>query len=356
MNWLGIDIGGAHLKLATSGGRSAVESFPMWRAPERLPEVLGRLVASLDSNGELGLAVTMTGELADCFADKGVGVRHIAESTRQAAAGRPVKIYAVGGEWYSVEWAIGEPSRVAASNWHALAQYALRDVSHWPAWLIDIGSTTTDIIPLTEQGPAAQGETDWTRMLAGELIYTGVERTPVCAVLDELVVPAADDAHGALFIKSTDRSPIRVGVAAELFATMQDVYVVLGDLAEAADSCHTADGRPLTRSHALQRLSRLLCADRTEIGDRLLLELARQAADAQVQRVSRVMAEMASRRGVPRQVVFGGHGEFLLRRAIERLGWPCTWRRLGEQLTAQLLRAATAYAVACLADEQLCGR
>ncbi|MFO0912953.1 MAG: hydantoinase/oxoprolinase family protein [Pirellulales bacterium] len=359
MNWLGIDIGGAHLKLATVDGRSLAAPFPMWRAPEQLADHVARLIAQLDPGRDQGLAVTMTGELADCFVDKSAGVRHISESAQLAASGRPVRIYAVGGHWLGVDRAIREPIRVAASNWHALAQYSLRSVEQWPAWLIDIGSTTTDIIPLNQQGPAARGHTDWTRLLASELIYTGVERTPVFAVLQRPIVATgfgADIARGSAVGEESGQStegPIRVGLAAELFATMQDVYVALGDLAEAPDNRNTADNRPLTRMHSLQRLRRLLCADQTEVADSIVWEIARQAADRQTQLVADGMTELSRRVCVPHQIVFGGHGEFLARRALTRLGWQCELRRLGDRLPPQLMRAATAYAVACLATEQL---
>src|SRR5256885_9284124 len=52
-----------------------------------------------------------------------------------------------------------------------------------PALLLDTGSTTTDIIPMINGVPVPVGRTDPHRLGTGELVYTGVRRTPVCAVL-----------------------------------------------------------------------------------------------------------------------------------------------------------------------------
>ena len=88
------------------------------------------------------------------------------------------------------------------------------------------------------------GCNDTDRLLAGELVYTGVGRTPICAITDWL--PWRD---------------ARCPVAAEVFATAADAYVILGDLPEQPTDTSTADGRPLTKEFARERLARMICAD-----------------------------------------------------------------------------------------------
>ena len=90
--------------------------------------------------------------------------------------------------------------------------------------------------------PASSSFTE--RLLACELVYTGVERTPLAAVVSRL--------------------PWRAGqcpLAAELFATTADAYLLLGDLPEEPTNLDTADGRPRTRSAAHARIARMFCAD-----------------------------------------------------------------------------------------------
>ena len=123
----------------------------------------------------------------------------------------------------------------AAANWLALAALVARRQPRGRGLLLDIGSTTTDLVPLEDGRPAPRGRTDPERMACCELLYTGVRRTPVCAA-----VP---------------------GVAAELFATMQDVYLVLGLVPDDPADTGTADGRPATAPLAHARLARMQFTD-----------------------------------------------------------------------------------------------
>ena len=140
------------------------------------------------------------------------------------------------------------PHLAAASNWHALARFACRFVRGASGLLVDIGSTTTDIVPMVGGRPRPRAVDDTGRLVSGELVYSGVGRTPVCAVVRHL--------------------PWRGGecpVAAELFATTADAYVVLGEMTEEPTATWTADGRPLTVEHSRARLARMICADVAQV-------------------------------------------------------------------------------------------
>src|SRR5579871_3260794 len=167
---IGIDIGGANLKLATASGRSVTQVFEIWRTPERLEEVLrSMLVDFLPADA---LAVTLTAELADCFATKGEGVARILDAVERVAGLMPVRVWSTQGAFLDPAAARSRPLDVAAANWHALATWAGRWLPGPGAVLIDIGSTTTDLIPLQNGVPAARGNTDATRLMAGELVYS----------------------------------------------------------------------------------------------------------------------------------------------------------------------------------------
>ena len=161
-----------------------------------------------------------------------------------------MSIYLTDGRFVPPAAAIAEPLLVAASNWHALATFAGRFAHRRsPAMLLDIGSTTTDLIPLVDGRPSTVGRTDPQRLASGELVYTGIERSPisrrVCAA----------------------RGAANCPVAKELFATTWDAYLLLGELPEEPLSLHTADGRPATRACAADRLARMILADRTMFDD-----------------------------------------------------------------------------------------
>src|SRR6185437_7787389 len=81
----------------------------------------------------------------------------------------------------SAEAARQQPHDVAASNRVSIAVLVAR--THADALLVDVGSTTTDIVPIAGGRVVAAGRTDPARLRSGELVYTGVLRTPVCAVI-----------------------------------------------------------------------------------------------------------------------------------------------------------------------------
>ncbi len=334
MDWLGLDVGGANLKLADGCGWAASRAFPLWRQPDRLPAAIAELLA--EAPAAAGLAVTMTGELADCFATKREGVQAILDAVLAAAQDREVRVYLTTGELVGPEVARRQPLRAAAGNWHALARFAGRFAPNGPALLIDIGSTTSDLIPLVDGVPVAAGWTDPERLASGELVYTGVQRSPVCALVSE-----------------TRWRGVKCGVAQELFATTWDAYLVLGELPEEPENTATADGRPATRAAAHDRLARMICADREVFDERAALRMAYEAQEAQLALLERGARRVLRRLEAPPQAfIVGGAGEFLARHLIARLGERCPVVSLAERLGPGPSRCAPAHALAVLANEE----
>lgn len=327
---LGLDIGGANLKAATATGTICTVPFALYRHPDRLPDALRNLLLTMPAIDRL--AVTMTGELCDCYPTRREGVLAILDAVTVTVPNRIVEVWLTDGRLVALEAARQRPQLAAASNWLALAVYAGRFAPHGAALLLDTGSTTTDIIPLYDGRPQPQAHTDRSRLGSGELVYTGARRTPVCSVL-----------AGA--------------GAAELFATMADVYRVLGDLPEDANDHDTADGRPATQAHSHARLARMLCTDLDDSTEAERLALARGIADRQEELLCRAIRQAAARlRGPPRTVILAGSGSFVAARAWHRLaGPPCAMVDLGRLLGPRHSTAACAYALAVLARERMSG-
>jgi probable H4MPT-linked C1 transfer pathway protein len=154
---------------------------------------------------------------------------------------------------------------------------------------VDIGSTTTDVIPIEEGNVIAAGANDTERLLAGELVYTGVRRTPVCALADHLPYRGRE-----------------CPVAAEWFATTADSWLLLGELPEDPTDCGTADGRPMVRQAAIERLARCVCADRVSFDESDALVAARHIAAIQTAKIADAIA-----RHRVEWAVFTGEGDFL---------------------------------------------
>lgn len=301
MNWLGIDIGGANLKIADGDGFAVSRPFALWQQPDGLTQQLRTLIDQAPPTDRL--AITMTGELADCYATKSDGVRAIIRAAQAAGGNRRIRVYLLDGRLVPAVIANDNPYLAAASNWHVLARYVGRYAGSGPGLMIDVGSTTTDIIPLIDGQPAVDRPDDTSRLIQGQLVYTGVERSPVCAVADAIPYRGAS-----------------CPLAQELFATMRDVYLVLGELCEDARDTNTADGRAATIRAARARLARSICADRRTFDQRDAAAAARHLADRQYQRVAAAVEQVIGHMpGYPTTVVVCGQGQFLARRTISRV-------------------------------------
>jgi hypothetical protein len=332
---LGLDIGGANLKAASSVKEAKTTPFEIWRAPRELTPRLRELIEGFPKPDVL--AATMTAELADCFAVKAEGVAAIVAAVCDAAGGTPVIFWQAAGRFAPPEVAAAQPKSVAAANWHALATWAGRLAPRGKALLFDIGTTTTDIIPLHDGRPVARGSTDLERLLDHELVYTGFRRTPLCAVASQVVV------RGRL-----------CPVAAEFFATTLDVYLLLGLAAENAADMNTADGRPATIACAHDRLARMVCCDREEIDLAEARAIARCFALAQQLQLSAAITEVVSRDAARLgTVILAGSGALLAGKILAEHphAQGATTIRLADSLSAELAEAACAYAIAVLATE-----
>jgi probable H4MPT-linked C1 transfer pathway protein len=336
--WIGLDIGGANLKAADGRGWCRSVPFPLWREPERLSAALAELLRIAPDVD--GVAVTMTGELADCFETKATGVDSILTSVSEAleAVGKrsPVRVYRTDGALVDMSAAREEPLLVAAANWHALAAFGGRYVTARAALMLDLGSTTCDLIPLIDGEPAAQGRTDPERLVSGELVYTGVVRSPVCALVSELPW------RGRM-----------CRVAQEVFATTRDAYLLLEGMPENASDLNTADSRPATRHFALDRLARQICADRTLFNADDALAAASVVKQAQLALLGAALRQICAIDAIEcSQVILSGQGEFLLRELLAAEMPNAEIISLAERLGPGASQAAAAHALAVLAAER----
>ncbi|MFM8292062.1 MAG: hydantoinase/oxoprolinase family protein [Planctomycetia bacterium] len=329
-----LDVGGAAIKAADGRGWAATAAFPLWREWRRLPEALTAIVRPRQPQR---LVATMTGEIADCFPSRSAGVAAIVaaleEAGRAVGCSAPVGIYLLDGSIAAADEARARPLAAAASNWHALARLAATLCGGRRSLLVDIGSTTTDIVPLGARGPEPFATDDAGRMRTGELVYTGIERTPLPAL-----------------VRSLPHRGIRRPVASERFAESRDVWLLLGGLEEDAACRDTADGGPTTRDAARVRIARSLLLDPETYTPADAAEAAECCAAVQARLVSRALRRVAAAVGrPPQELVLAGHGTPLARRALAATGWRPELHVLADRLGAAVSRVAPAHAVAIIA-------
>src|SRR5262245_12561230 len=221
------DIGGAHLKAARAENGRVVEAMQI-ASPLRLGiEAIDRAFAQAKPrmSGADRQICTMTGELADTFASRADGVVQLVAAAARALQPEQIVLYAGRAGFIAPQDAAHHVEDVASANWHATATLVAK--IQGSALMIDMGSTTTDVVPVVDRAVAARGYTDAERLACGELVYTGLVRSFVMAI--------------------AERAPLAgcwTPLVHENFANMADVHRLLRNLPEGADQMPTADGRP----------------------------------------------------------------------------------------------------------------
>jgi probable H4MPT-linked C1 transfer pathway protein len=276
----GYDVGGAHLKVALSNnGRTiAVRQIacPLWQGLGRLDAAFAK-AADLVSRADRH-AVTMTGELCEIFPDRATGVRVIIDRLKSLLPSFQVWMGRRGLGTPDV--AEADPMSVASTNFLASAALVASRLPN--ALLVDMGSTTTDIVPVRDGKIAARGLTDGDRLRTGELVYTGLTRTDVSIVAQ----------RGKLAGRSQR-------LAAGSFANMADVRRVLGTLPDDVDQHATLDSRGTSLEESLARFSRCFGRDAAEalIGDWQVA--ARHIATQQMHEIGTAVEEVLAAAALP---------------------------------------------------------
>jgi hypothetical protein len=341
---VGWDVGGVQVKAArvesragaSCAVRTAVRPFEVWRGRERLPAVLIEVAEELALDSGTPLALTMTAELSDAFRCKREGVLFVMDGVGKAFPQNPVFVLDSRGEFAALSQARSRPLDFAATNWIASALFAASRVD--ACILVDVGSTTTDIVPIQGGRLVCEGRSDLARLSSGELVYTGVLRT------NPNTLTASVPVRGR---------PCRV--AAEHFAVMADAYVLLGRLGVADYTCPTPDGRDSSPAACAERLARLVCADREMLSEPEIVKIARYLVECQLRALSEGLLQVMSRRDAPTgaSVAPAGVGAFLAAEVAGRLGlavlpagsiWADEGVALPAVAAARLLAASTAIA------------
>ncbi len=343
---LGLDIGGANIKIAkleVMGKRiiriqTTRRYFPIWiRGKEALPKILGFLKRNSNVSRKYYVSLTMTAELSDVYRVKREGVKHVMESVAEVFSdSEEIFVLNVKGELVKFPEALSrDPMEFAASNWVASGLYIGSSVCK-NCIFVDIGSTSTTVVPIVEGKLYVRGLRDPEKLVYGELVYLGFLRTNVSTVVN--VVP-----YKGYFAK----------VSSEKFALMGDVVRILGYITEQQYSTETADGRGKSIRECWERLSRIVCADAEILSLIEVVEIAKyiyekaieHVFDALMQVRTRLLSENIDLKKF--EAIVAGVGEKLAIEALKRAGFK-NIRKLSDILGKRISNVFPAYALAIL--------
>jgi len=307
---IGWDVGGAHIKLAvvTPEGRVVQviqQPCPLWKGLNYLQQQVEQIKQQLPVTHYCHV-ITMTGELVDLFNHRIQGVEQIIQQMKSALPGCKLKFFVGNQTFLSAEKIQPEHYlSIASVNWLATASWAANQLQQ--GLLLDIGSTTTDILVLANQQVQTIGLTDYERLASAELVYTGIVRTAVMAVA-----------------QTTYFEGQQIGLMAEYFATMADVYRLTGYLNEAHDQTETADGAEKTELASARRLARMIGCDFCQTELNRWRQFAFNLKDQQKHIIQSACRRQLSRHLISTQDYFigAGIGRFLVKEIARDLGYP----------------------------------
>ena len=283
-NCIGIDVGGANLKWADAESRGEIIYFPMWKELDRLEKKLREIKKKTKPDS---VGAVITAELSDAFESKSAGVKFISGLLKKVFE----KVYFLSLDG-NLSTTIDDPLNFAASNWVASVLFLKEEYDEF--LFVDMGSTTTDLIPFKKEILAAK--TDFERVRRGELVYLGALRTPVCCL----------GKYGSNRL------------AAELFAIVADAFLLTGDIEGKDYSVESPDGRGKSRKECMARLARMLCGDLEEVGEEAILEFAGWVKEEIIKEIREAIEVQLGKYQLGR-VIGCGVGEFLIRQAVETI-------------------------------------
>ena len=298
MRTLALDIGGANLKVAVAddGVKEFSHYFPFWKRKDGFENFLRGKVSEFLPVDKV--TVTMTAELADCYRTKDEGVRHVLGCVGNVVPNS--EVLSVDGKLLSIEEASSNPYKVASANWVATSLWIAKKFG--TGILVDIGSTTTDISPVKDGKIFAKGKSDLERLQNHELIYSGILRTRVATIVDEILIGG-----------------IPTPVSSERFAIAADVYRILGDIPEEGYACETPDGKGKGVEDCMSRIARVVCSDTNELGEKQIKEVAEFIKEKQIEKISDSISNISKREGIDNAFVCGS-GAFVAEKAAKKAG------------------------------------
>ncbi len=322
---LGLDIGGANTKAALiffennmiKKTFSCIEYFPFWEhSLDKIPKIFEEIVDKLLVKNKFNkrdldyIAISITAELSDAFKSKKEGIFTILDALERVFRNQKMVFISTNNTYISFNEAKNNYMSIVAANWVSTSLFLGHFISQ--CILIDAGSTTIDIIPISKSIPIPKGKDDVSRLIHHELIYTGGLRASIPSITH--FVPF----RGAM-----------VRISFEKFALISDVHRILNNIAEQEYLNDTADNRSKSIEDCHARLARIICADIDTVSIEEIREIAKFIYNRQLKIISQEIKLFLENFTVshpefqnnPKFVITGLSAEFLIRPSLQNLGY-----------------------------------
>ena len=295
MKIIGWDIGGAHIKAAKIDFKKKTSKTkqlysPIWKNVNYLKKSIKLIKKKLGKTNYH--AITMTAELSDIFPDRKNGVKHIINLSSKILGEKNIFFYSKKN-FLKKKLAIKKPFELNSMNWHATASFVSNFFPN--CILVDIGSTTSDIIPIKNKEIISKGVSDYQRLKSNELIYLGVLRTPIQAV---------------------ERKKNLIN---ENFANLSDVYRVLNKIPSTFDLLPTLDSKTKNKHDSARRIARIFGKDYKKNHFLKWKKIAYQIEGEHLKILKSVIKKIEKKNFLKKVPIIGaGIGEFLVKKIYNK--------------------------------------
>ncbi len=267
--YIGWDIGGAHTKYTVSfESKDVVECriihCELWKSLSKLEDIIENVNFKYKKKFNIINLITMSAEMCDIFCSRKKGVKSILSLFEKRDFIN--HIYTKDNEILKLQ-GFKKYSSCESTNWMVIADYLKSFDKNIVA--IDLGSTTTDLVLIKNHICVNTRYDDYSGLNTGELLYTGVLRTPIYSVTNSIVLN-----------KKT------YNIIPENFSTISDIYRLLNIIKNKSDYTNTADGRSKSIKDTLHRISRVFGFDYTADNNDTIIKLSKKIMSMHLDQIS----------------------------------------------------------------------
>ena len=330
MKIIGWDIGGAHIKAAKIDFKkktSKTEQIysPIWKNVNNLKKSIKLIKKKLGKTNYH--AITMTAELSDIFPDRKKGVNHVVNLSSKILGEKNIFFYSKKS-FLIKKLAIKKPFELNSMNWHATASFVSNFFPN--CILVDIGSSTTDIIQIKNKEIISKGVNDYQRLKSNELIYLGVLRTPIQAVEK------------------------KKNLINENFANLSDVYRVLNKIPSTVDLLPTLDHKTKNKHDSARRIARIFGKDYKKNHFLKWKKIAYQIEGEHLKILKSVIKKIEKKNFLKKVPIIGaGIGEFLVKKIYNKKKYFSFYSKLNHIKKNKVINCESAISVALILNSFL---
>ena len=290
---MGIDIGGAHLKIVGVNANKNVVyvdyiSCKVWKGTKDLKKEFKRINATIN-NRSVKCGITMSAELCDNFKNRKHGATELMKVCKTLEF---INYFYISSS--KIFTKKPKYKHLISMNWHSIGKFLEKKIDN--AILIDFGSTTTDFVCIKNFKVINKYTDDFSRLNNHELLYSGFTRTPTFGL-----------AH---YINLNKK---KLHIIPEFFSDTSDIYRILGELDKKVDLDNTANNGKKKVIDSLKRFSRSFGFDYEKVYLKKLQIIARKLSNMQLDEIFKITSTLQSKYFLKSQpIVISGIGQDLI--------------------------------------------